>query len=396
MKQDIKKLLGLQNVWVDSWEITEKEVVVHVRSPRRFCICPHCAESTKRVHQKHVRRIRHSVWQERTVWIFLRKRRFQCSACKAVFSEEIPGIDRRRSSENFRNMLAKELAKGSIRGTAKRTSISPSVLYDTLQERYDSYKIEWKKQGKNITLGIDEHSFRGRRMALTVTNITKRTLLGIYRDDSSVTVRDVLKNADTKRISEVCIDMKRGFLNAIREELPHARVTVDKFHVIAAANKMLDEVRSIIVGKGYHVRRALFKKKDRLTEKEQEKLERVFEKYKQFPSLIEAYFVKEKVHWFYGSRTMKEAKRRMRMLVLYCENSRSRYVRGFGNTLKRWKEYILNHFVNRSTNAFTEGVHTKIKMIKRMSFGFQNIEYYIAKIMLSFLPILWMSHHTIC
>ncbi|MDF1497926.1 MAG: transposase [Patescibacteria group bacterium] len=60
----------------------------------------------------------------------------------------------------------------------------------------------------------------------------------------------------------------------------------------------------------------------------------------------------------------------------------------------RWKEYILNYFNNFSTNAFTEGCYTKVKMIKRMPFGFRNIENYIAKVMLAFAPLLYFNHHT--
>jgi transposase len=39
----------------------------------------------------------------------------------------------------------------------------------------------------------------------------------------------------------------------------------------------------------------------------------------------------------------------------------------WGNTLKHWREPILNHFENHTTNGFTEGCHTKIKMLKRVS-----------------------------
>ncbi|MBW6440999.1 transposase [Patescibacteria group bacterium] len=62
-------------------------------------------------------------------------------------------------------------------------------------------------------------------------------------------------------------------------------------------------------------------------------------------------------------------------------------------TLIRWQEYILNYFNNFSTNAYAQGCHKKVKMIKRMSFGFLNIENYIAKVMLAFAPLLYFSHH---
>ena len=57
------------------------------------------------------------------------------------------------------------------------------------------------------------------------------------------------------------------------------------------------------------------------------------------------------------------------------------------NMLRRWKEQILNYFDNRTTNAFTEGVHTKIKKIKRVSYGFRNVDVYVRKVALSLIPI---------
>jgi len=52
-----------------------------------------------------------------------------------------------------------------------------------------------------------------------------------------------------------------------------------------------------------------------------------------------------------------------------------------------WDRYILNYFDNRTTNAYTEGIHTKIKMIKRVSFGFRNVHVYIRKVLLSLFPL---------
>ena len=66
---------------------------------------------------------------------------------------------------------------------------------------------------------------------------------------------------------------------------------------------------------------------------------------------------------------------------------------------------VLFETINRNrymetTNGFTEGCHTKIKMMKRVSFGFRNINNYIAKMMLAFIPLFEMTnyllnHHTV-
>jgi len=398
MKQDIKKLLNLQNVWVDSWEIQDKEIVVKIRSPRTNCLCPQCTNSVTRVHQYKTRKIKHSIWQSRQVILHLQTRRFYCNFCKKAFTEYIPGFDTRRTTDNFRRLILKDLARNSLSYVAKINNISPPALYAILRENHTRFEeINWEEQGDKFVLGIDEHSYRGRNLVLTATNITRKKLLLVGRDDRLATLTDFIRKADQKRISEVCIDMKRGYLNTIQREMPGMKVTVDKFHVVAYANKNLDEVRSIIVPKqGYHVRKILFKGKEKLNDKERVKLELLFKKFEQFPSLYQAYFIKEKLRDFYVLKNKNEARKKLNNIIMFCENSKSRYIKSFGKTLFRWKENILNYFDNYSTNAFTEGVHTKIKMIKRVSFGFRNIDNYIAKVTLAFIPFLMLIQHTIC
>lgn len=399
MKQDIKKLLNLQNVWVDSWEIQDQEVAVKIRSPRTNCLCPYCTNSVTRVHQYKTRKIKHSIWQSRQVVLHLKIRRFYCNFCKKAFTEYIPGFDERRTTDNFRKILIKEMARNSLSHVKTNHHVSASVLYAVLQENHEKFKeINWDEQGDKFVLGIDEHSYRGRNLVLTATNITAKKLLMVGEDDRLATLAEFLQKADQKRISEVCIDMKHGYRATIEKELPGVRITVDKFHVIAYANKNLDEVRSILVTKnhGFKARRLLFKGKEKLNEKEKARLEYLFKKFEKFPSLYQAYFIKEKLRDFYKLTDKKEARRQLGNIIMFCETSQSRYMKSFGKTLFKWKENILNYFDNYSTNAFTEGAHTKIKMIKRVSFGFRNIDNYIAKVTLAFIPFLMLNQHTIC
>ncbi|MBC7361737.1 MAG: transposase [Candidatus Aminicenantes bacterium] len=40
--------------------------------------------------------------------------------------------------------------------------------------------------------------------------------------------------------------------------------------------------------------------------------------------------------------------------------------------------FSCNH---KTTNAYTEGAHTKMKLIKRLSYGYRNVEVYIKKVL---------------
>ncbi|MGE5541961.1 MAG: transposase [Bacillota bacterium] len=47
---------------------------------------------------------------------------------------------------------------------------------------------------------------------------------------------------------------------------------------------------------------------------------------------------------------------------------------------------LLHHFNSRTTSGHTKGVHTKIKCLKRTSYGFRNMEVYVRRLLLAFLP----------
>jgi len=157
------------------------------------------------------------------------------------------------------------------------------------------------------------------------------------------------------------------------------------------ALRMLDDVRKIIQdgsrSSKIHIKKILWKNGSNFTKEDRIKLNKTFDYYANFPKLKEAWIIKEKILDMYNnSKTRKEAQTKLEHVIMLCESisTYSRTMKTFVNTLKKWKENILNYFNNKTTNAFTEGCHTKIKMIKKISFGFRNPFNYIAKVMLAF------------
>ena len=65
----------------------------------------------------------------------------------------------------------------------------------------------------------------------------------------------------------------------------------------------------------------------------------------------------------------------------------------WGRTLRRWRKAILAYHTWRVSNGYTEGVHTKIKLLKRISYGFRNREIYVRKMLLAFIPLAWLTSH---
>lgn len=404
MKKDIIKLFNLQGLILDKMEIIENEkVMLHCRSPRVYAHCPECNNPTKHIHQYKTRKINHSTANQRNVFLELRVRRFKCFKCTKVFTEKIPGISREKSSNNFKKEMLPWLQRNSFNHISGVFNISPSTLNRYVVDISNNYEINWEELGTS-RLGLDEHSFRKRNLVGTITDLDNHKLLSILKTDRIKDIEKYFENIPIKqrnKIKEVCIDLKWGYKTIIEKCFKNAVVVADRFHVEQLVKRSLDEIRSIIQSEAWgskgHLKKVLLTNYDLLSDYEKSKLELVWKRYEKWPILKQAWLIKEKIIDFYRSNNYLEAEKKMKHILMLLETSNySHYLSTLERTLKRWKKPILNYFISRTTNGFTEGCHTKIKLMKRVSYGFRNIDNYIAKMMLGFIPLIWLiNYHTL-
>ncbi len=262
----------------------------------------------------------------------------------------------------------------------------------------DRKQIEKLPDG-DLILNVDEHSFSGRDLKITIGEIQHKKILSVLSDDRQETLRKYFKtwsNEAKSRVKEVCIDMKSSYLTVLEEVFPKAKIVIDRFHVIKEMVRQVEEMRKIMQTNGRignkRMNRFLFaKNREDLSPKEKQKLKIIFANCQKFPTLQNAYFVKEKVREVYQSKNRAEAERKFEMLISQLEQVEVGKIREMRDTLKRWRPYILNFFESRTTNAFIEGCHNKIKLVKRMSYGFRNFNNYVLKITLAFAPLMFLN-----
>jgi len=405
MKKYTNKLFNLQGLLVGKIEFSkdDKMIILNVRSPRTFSKCPYCLKSTKKIHQTSERKIKHGISDFRIIALNILVRRFKCSHCKKVFTEKFVGIDRRRTTVNFRLQLLEWLKRNSFRYIGSRFNISPATLVRYLLEMNGDIKIDWDSVD-TTKLGIDEHSFRGKRMIITITDLSNKKLLAILKGDSQFVLEEFINRIPPKnraKIDETCTDLRSSFRPVLERCLPNAILTADRFHVESLFRRALDEIRSVVqeegIGRRMNMKKILWANKDTLDKHELERLELIFKKYEKYPVLKQAWIIKEQVIHMYRAHSEEEAEKRFNHVMMLLETpGYSRYLATLKRTFKKWRTPILNYFINKTTNGFTEGCHTKIKLIKRVSYGFRNINNYIAKMTLAFLPLSFLiSYHTV-
>ena len=402
MAHNIAEIFSLQGLHVHLIETTHAAITLKAKSPRRTADCTKCGMRSHRLHQYHQRVVNHGYLHDKLILVRCAVRRFKCRQCGKPFTERLPGLSRRLSTNHCLAKRLQDAAALSLRSVAARNGAAPaSVLHQLDDIRYE---INWENQGQRISLGLDEHSLRKQRqMVTTVTNLTKgkRSLLTILPNDSQSTIVKFLTQVPERakqRITEVCIDLRNSFRAAIEEAWPQVNIVADPFHVVQLAGRAVEDVRQVILsatGNKAKVKRALLKPQEKLTAEEQSKLHQLWQETAAFPALKIAWLVKEKIRDLYRSRNRVSAEKKFALILSYLEGLESRPLIVWRGTLVRWQPQILNHFDRGTTNGFTEGCHTKIKMLKRVSFGFTNRERYRTKILLAFHPLSAFSTGTL-
>jgi len=383
-------LLGLKGYEVEKVTKEGKGIVVEVQADLKKPACP-CCNSTRlyRHERAKERKVLHGWSQGRRVYIEIARQRWRCRECGHSFTggAELVHPHSRLTRQAEAEALW-QLKDRSFNQVKRELGVGYGTLRRLLEREIDEEELGFIKEEEEIFLGIDEHSFKHQELVHTVTEVKKRKMLGILRDDRIATLKMFLKKIPGKKVKEVCIDMKESLRKVAEEVFPKAKVVVDPFHVIADSNRRMDEARRIeqdVLRK----RRVKIPKRIFLIGREklgEEKRQRVDELLDRYPSLKGFYWAKEKIRELYRQGSKEEAARILDNIIFNLKLSDDGELIRWGNTLKRWKEPILNHFDNGTTNGFTEGCNTKIKMLKRVSYGLRNVEVYWRKMLLGFVP----------
>ena len=200
------------------------------------------------------RLLKHLIIHGVTYRLSLPSFRLRCSSCQAVRTAHLSFFDgRSRHSEHFAQQVIGELKTHSIIEAAKRCGVGFNCARGIMERHVKNFMpILWPEVFKSgsIRLGIDGHSFRGHHMELTIFDLTNHRPLAFLNGESRETLDRFLmsipSNYRREKISEVCTDLTTKLRGSLKTWLPDAKLTADKFHVIALMNRALDEERKAL------------------------------------------------------------------------------------------------------------------------------------------------------
>lgn len=187
-------------------------------------------------------------------------------------------------------------------------------------------------------------------------------------------------------VKEVCTDMDDFYINTARECFPNAKIVIDHYHVVAWGLFLMQSLRTTlqtIHRKKFDVKKILQKSAYQLTEKEFQRLRPCFEA---FPEVKTAWKIIHQLRKIYHKKNWKKAESQLRKTIWLCEQSRISEMRDLAKTLRRRKEYILNYYISKTTNAMTEALHSRFETMKRLHCGIRNVDRFAKRLMFCLLP----------
>lgn len=405
MGKSITALLKIQG-WFKVLDLREEKHTIHLylKPMRKTACCPRCLKRTRIGYDTQPERtILHTTIGEQLLYLHISPRRFVC-ICRRdkPFIESIPGITgKRRTTIKFDKDIINNLSGQSFKTVESKLSLSYPALRSRLEYAIDPTRLKWEllENLSEIHLGLDGHHLVNRRFAETVTEVQAHIPLGILPGITKAILFQALRSCPDHikaKVKSINLDMDDGAINVVGELFPNAIVVIDKFHVVADAGHRLNEARLIeqeIINQQRAKRKMgridipiqLFRlAKENLHEGEKKDLENLFQ---QYPRLKIWHTAKEMLRDVYRAGDRAEGDKRLSGLILMLKVQDDAELVRWGRSLKYYKEEILNYFTYRTTNAYTEGIHVRCKLVQRLSCGFRNADVYIRKALLMLLPL---------
>jgi transposase len=232
---------------------------------------------------------------------------------------------------------------------------------------------------------------------MTFTDLTTGRVVGVVPGRDGATVTRWLEQQPLwwrEQVKVVAIDPSAAFRSAIITNLPHVKITVDRFHLVKLANDMVTQVRRRVSwdrhdrrGRGTDAtwahRPLLLRGYDTLSENGRARLANVLTHDDPTQEIGAAWGVKEQLRRVLACTDLETAPSEKSTFDSYVTRAAMEETTRLKGTIDRWWPHIETFIVTRATNAETEAANTTIKHIKRTGRGYRNHDNYTCRILIT-------------
>ena len=245
-------------------------------------------------------------------------------------------------------------------------------------------------------IAMDEFALRkGHRYATVVVEPRRKRVLWVDKGRAREDVRPFfvqLGPDGCRRLRAVVMDMNPAYEEEVRAQCPHAEIVYDLFHVVAKyGREVIDRVRVDEAHRVRHHRQArkvikgarwlLLRNRENVRPEDRVTLRDLLAANRR---LAAVYVLKDDLKHLWRYAYPGAARRFFDDWYQRAVRSRIEPLKAFARNLKVKLAGILAHCRYPFHTSLLEGINNKIKVLKRMAFGYRDDAYFFLKIMDAF------------
>ena len=369
-----------------------QQLLIHLKpSCNGRCACGRTAIG---VHDTTVRSIAERSILGYRVTLRLPRRRIHCSSC-GVVTEHLSWLRPfARQTTRLIEHVEALLRLMPIKHIAQLVGLNWHTIkaIDKQRLKREAPEPDWSKVKRLV---MDEFAlFKGHRYATVIADADTHQVLWIGEGRTRESIRPFFKQLGKhcQQIEAVAMDMNTAFDLEVQMHCPDALVVYDLFHVVAKyGREVIDRVRVDQANQLRHDkqarrrikrgRRVLLKNRGNLSDKQSGYLNELLESNKE---LMTVYLLREQLKEMWYCADEKQALSQWKLWWKQVQESGIKPLLQFGRRLKAYLHGIIASAVHPLHTCRLEGINNKIKLMKRMGYGYRDTQYFFLKIRAAF------------
>ncbi len=359
-------------------------------------LCSGCGQVTKAIHDSEERCVRDLPIFEVRVELIVPRLRVACERCG-------PKLEHLGWLEPYARVTSR--LAGSVARLCKVMSVLHVARFYGLA--WTTVKlIDWRHLERELgpidltgvsVIAMDEFAIqKGHRYATLVVEPARKRVLWVGRGRGREDVQpffELLGREGCAGLEAVAMDMNATYELEVRAHCPQAQIVYDLFHVLAKygrevidrvrvdeANRLRQDQRARQLVKGS--RWLLLRNRENVTRAEDQV--RLKELLAANRALFTVYVLKDDLKALWDYRHSGYALRFWQQWYHRAMHSRIVSLKVFARRLKTYLPGILAHCRWPLGTNLIEGINNRIKVIKRMAYGFRDDQYFFLKIRAAF------------
>ena len=384
MEQLFTHALGLVPPWaVISVDFRETEGAIYfaVECVAKRLPCPGCAALDQPIHDRIERRWQHLHFFQFRAFIDARLPRVACDRCGKTGQVEVPwaraGSGFSLTLEAFVIALCQSMPVAHV---ARLLGVSDDRIWRVLKHHIAQARAR-EDHASVRRLGVDETSTRRGQRYLTLFHDadTRRLLFATPGRDAQTfaTFSADLQahGGDPAAITDVSMDMSKGFQRGAARTCPQARISFDPFHVVALASQALDQVRRAETRHEPDLKGSRWALLKRPAHWNPAQITIMHWLQRSGLKTARGWRLKEALRAIYHAcADPLLAEQRLRRWIGWARRSRLAPFKRLGATLRDHLSGIVEHFRSGLSNGFVEAMNAQIQAAKARAKGYATTE----------------------